>query len=520
MQYNSNKIFYNKVNLMDLKRSETMRQLMKLSVILSLLFLVGCASFGQTPEVLVTFTGEFNEVISDTRTELGRPVDLPEVTQENAVFLGWFDADNPRYQVTPFTPLFKDVTLIARFEAIPVMITFERFDEGFTAPLQINIGHSVSELPVPRRANYSFAGWYLDENLTIPVRLPLGFEQDTTLYASWVFDVTGNLSILEYEQSIINMIEQVRTSVLGISNIRNGLPGSSGSGVIYRREGNTYYVVTNHHVLNDFEELEIIFERNDLIFTITDGAIEFIGSDATTDIGVLKFTSALDFAVAEFADYYSLQLGQYVYAVGSPLGFTYFNSVTQGIISGLSRFFENSAGLGAFAGFVIQHDAAINPGNSGGALFTSQGEFVGINTFKIDASPTGRNLEGLGFSVPSNTIIRVVADLEENGRVIRPFFGISSQVLVASCGQDFGVCVQAVVADSSASRLGIEVGDVIIGFQNDSMSEMLRTNNFNQLREAILNSRVGQNARVELIRDGETIITDYEPLVTHPDDRE
>ena len=497
-----------------------MQKVMRLSILATLLFLAGCAGFGSSEPVNVRFTGEYNEVISDTTAVFGRPVSLPEVTQDQAVFIGWFDAANPRYQVTPFTPLFEDITLVAKFEAIPLVISFERFDEGYTAPLEVSLGGSISELPVPRRANYQFAGWYLDENLTQAVRLPLGIEQDTTLYASWVFDITGNLNILEYEQSIIDMIEQVRTSVLGISNIRNGVPGSSGSGVIYRREGNTYFVVTNHHVLDNYDEIEIIYERNDLIFTITPGAVEFIGSDPTTDIGVIKFTSELDFAVAEFADYYSLQLGQYVYAVGSPLGFTYFNSVTQGIISGLSRFFENSAGLGAFAGFVIQHDAAINPGNSGGALFTSQGEFVGINTFKIDSSPTGRNLEGLGFSVPSNTITRVVADLEENGRVIRPFFGISSQVLVASCGQDFGVCVQAVVEDSSASRLGIEVGDVIIGFQNDQMSEMLRTNNFNQLREGILNSRVGQNARVELIRNGERIITEYEPLVTHPDDRD
>lgn len=497
-----------------------MQKFMRLSILVTLLFLGGCVNIDRTEPINVRFTGEFNETVSDTTTAFGRPVSLPEVTQDQAVFIGWFDTANPRYQVTPFTPLFEDITLVARFEAIPRVISFERFDEGYTPPVEVLLGASIRELPVPRRANYRFAGWYLDENLTQAVSLPLGVEEDTTLYASWVFDITGNLSILEYEQAIIDMIEQVRTSVLGISNIRNGVPGSSGSGVIYRREGNTYYVVTNHHVLENFDEIEIIYERNDLIFTITSGAVEFIGSDPTTDIGVIKFTSELDFAVAEFADYYSLQLGQYVYAVGSPLGFTYFNSVTQGIISGLSRFFENSAGLGAFAGFVIQHDAAINPGNSGGALFTSQGEFVGINTFKIDSSPTGRNLEGLGFSVPSNTIVRVVADLEENGRVIRPFFGISSQVLVASCGQDFGVCVQGVVDDSSASRLGIEVGDVIIGFQNDLMSEMLRTNNFNQLREAILNSRVGQNARVELIRNGERIITEYEPLVTHPDDRD
>ena len=497
-----------------------MRQFMKIVVVLSVLLLAGCAGFGPQASVRVEFTGSYNETVSDINTERGTPVSLPEVTRDNAVFLGWFDVANPRYQVTPFTPLFSDVTLEARFEGIPVTLDFERFDEGYTAPLVMDRGESIVNLPTPRRANFSFVGWYLDEDLTRPVGLPFTASEDVTLYASWVFDVTGNLNILEYERAIINMIDQVRTSVLGISNIRNGVPGGSGSGVIYRREGNTYFVVTNHHVLDNFDELEIIFERNDLIFTITSGAIEFIGSDATTDIGVIKFTSTLDFAVAQFADYYSLELGQYVYAIGSPLGFTYFNSVTQGIISGLSRFFENSAGLGAFAGFVIQHDAAINPGNSGGALFTSQGEFVGINTFKIDSSPTGRNLEGLGFSVPSNTIIRVVADLEENGRVIRPFFGISSQVLVASCGQDYGVCVQAVVADSSASRLGIEVGDVIIGFQNDAMSEMLRTNNFNQLREAILNSRVGQNARVEIIRNGERFITDYEPLVTHPDDRD
>lgn len=497
-----------------------MRKWMRLGVFVSLLFLMGCASFTAEDPVNITFTGEYNETISDLSTPVGQPVSLPEVTQDQAVFVGWFDAANPRYQVTPFTPLFEDITLEARFDAMTVTLSFERLDEGFTPPLEMAMGSSLSELPTPRRANFEFAGWYYDENLSQPVNLPLTVEEDQTFYARWVFDITGNLSILEYEQSIIDMIEEVRTSVLGISNIRNGVPGSSGSGVIYRREGDTYFVVTNHHVLEDFEEIEIIYERNDLIFTITSGAIEFIGSDPTTDIGVIQFTSELDFAVAEFADYYSLQLGQYVYAVGSPLGFTYFNSVTQGIISGLSRFFENSAGLGDFAGFVIQHDAAINPGNSGGALFTSQGEFVGINTFKIDASPTGRNLEGLGFSVPSNTIIRVVADLEENGRVIRPFFGISSQVLVASCGQDFGVCVQAVVDDSSASRLGIEEGDVIIGFQNDAMSEMLTTNNFNQLREAILNSRVGQDARVELIRNGERIITDYEPLVTHPDDRE
>lgn len=469
--------------------------------------------------VTLTFTGDFEGNLDPLEIPVGTPADLPEVEGDGA-FLGWFDADNPRYELTPFDPVFEDVTLVARFESTPVRVFYDRGDGGYIEPTVVE--GPLDSLPTPSRLNYAFEGWYTDAALTQRVELPLNPEDDMTLYAGWRYVGAASLNILEYEQSIINMVEQVRTSVLGISNIIDPElgTGSNGSGVIYRKEGDTYWVVTNHHVLEDFTELEIIYERNDLIFTIENEAIEFIGSDPTTDIGVITFTSEIDFAVAEFKDYYELELGQYVYAIGSPLGFEYFNSVNQGIISGLSRFFQDSSGLGDFAGFVIQHDAAINPGNSGGALFTSTGEFIGINTFKIDSSPTGRNLEGLGFAVPSNTITRVTRDLEEFGEVRRPFFGISSAVLVSSCDQDFGVCVQAVVADSSAESLGIQEGDVIIGFQNDTMDEMLRTNNFEQLREAILNSRVGQDARVEVIREGETIITDYAPLVLHPDDRD
>ncbi len=484
--------------------------------------LLGCEAIEDpisNSTVTLTFTGDFEGSLDPLEIPVGRPADLPEVEGDGA-FLGWYDADNPRYELTSFDPVFEDVTLVALFESSPVRVLYDRGDGGYIEPTLAE--EPLETLPTPSRLNYVFEGWFLDPNLQSRVELPLEVTEDTTLYANWRYDGSTSLNILEYETSIINMVEEVRTSVLGISNIIDADlgTGSSGSGVIYRREGDTYWVVTNHHVLEDFTELEIIYERNDLIFTIDNEDIEFIGSDPTTDIGVLTFTSELDFAVAEFKDYYDLELGQYVYAIGSPLGFEYFNSVNQGIISGLSRFFENSDGLGEFAGFVIQHDAAINPGNSGGALFTSAGEFIGINTFKIDSSPTGRNLEGLGFAVPSNTITRVTRDLEEFGEIRRPFFGISSAVLVSSCDQDFGVCVQAVVADSSAESLGIQEGDVIIGFQNDTMDEMLRTNNFEQLREAILNSRVGQDARVEVIRDGETIITDYAPLVLHPDDRD
>jgi len=402
-------------------------------------------------------------------------------------------------------------------EPLTHTVTFTGNFIGVIEAIEVEDGKSILLPEVS--ATDPFLGWFDENDPTSQFTSFSPVFRDVTLEARFAEPRTLDISILEYETAIVDMIESVRTSVLGISNIQGGVPASSGSGVIYKRIGNTYYVVTNHHVLEDFEEIEIIYERNDLIFTISNDAIDFMGSDPGTDLGVLTFESEIDFAVVEFGEYYDLKIGQYVYAVGSPLGFTYFNSVTQGIISGLSRFFVQNASLGGFEGFVIQHDAAINPGNSGGALFTSSGKFIGINTFKIDRSADQRNLEGLGFAVPSSTISRVIRDIEEFGEIRRPFFGISSDVRLSGCDQDFGVCVQTVVPDSSAEALDIQVGDVIIGFQNDTMEDMVTTNNFEQLREAILNSRVGQLARVKLIRDGETIVTEYVALVIHPDDR-
>ena len=408
-------------------------------------------------------------------------------------------------------------------EAPLASVTFVHDTQESLEALEVPLFSRLS-LPNVSKPGYTFDGWFLTPEGGDRFRTTDLVVTHTALHAQFSpREVMPNVTT--EEQRIIDMIAGVRDSVVAISNARENLPGSSGSGVIYQLKDGFYYVVTNDHVTRDYETLAITYERNGLQFEIEYDAIEYLGGDPTTDLAVLRFESAVEFPIAQFADYYELVVGQSVYAIGSPLGgapgsFLYLNSVTTGILSGLSRFFSESAGLGSFEGFVLQHDAAINPGNSGGALFTSQGEFIGINTFKIDTSNTGRNLEGLGFAVPSNTIVRVTRDIEEFGRVRRAFLGVASQVFASSCGQDVGVCIAEVIADSTAQALGLQADDVIIGFKTESMNDYTSTNNFERLREAILSARVGERVSVLYIRGGITYESAYAPVSPHPDDRE
>lgn len=405
-----------------------------------------------------------------------------------------------------------------------VTVTFTGTFETPLEPLTIP-RFSRSALPEPTRDGFEFEGWFLAPEGGDRFRSVDLFTEDTTLFARFRIIEPSLPDFVHEETRVIELIERIRPMVMAINNLDDIGAGSSGSGVIYKFDNGWYYMVTNDHVTRDFTELVLTYERNGLQFTIDNDAIEFLGGDPTTDVAIIRFQSDQSFPVATFADYFDLSVGQTVFAIGSPLGggpgnFLYLNSVTTGIISGVSRFFQETSGLGDFSGFVIQHDAAINPGNSGGALFTSEGDFIGINTFKIDRSPSGRNLEGLGFAVPSNTIVRVARDIEEFGRVRRAFLGVTSTVFASSCGQEFGVCISEVFPNSTASFLGLQADDVIIGFKTESMSDYVETNNFERLREAILSARVGELVSVRIIRGEDVIETEYAPVQQHPDDRD
>ncbi|MFS1664164.1 S1C family serine protease [Streptococcus sp. zg-JUN1979] len=196
-----------------------------------------------------------------------------------------------------------------------------------------------------------------------------------------------------------------------------------GSGVIYKKEGNTAYLVTNNHVIEGAQQIEI---------QLADGSKvvgDLVGADTYSDLAVIKISSdkVKDITVADFADSSTIKVGEVAIAIGSPLGTDYANSVTQGIVSSLSRTVTLTNDNGeTISTNAIQTDAAINPGNSGGPLINIEGQVIGINSSKISTnSSSGDSVEGMGFAIPSNDVVSIINQLEKDGRVTRPALGIS-----------------------------------------------------------------------------------------------
>ncbi|MFZ2461435.1 MAG: trypsin-like peptidase domain-containing protein [Streptococcus infantarius] len=198
---------------------------------------------------------------------------------------------------------------------------------------------------------------------------------------------------------------------------------SEGSGVIYKKDGNSAYVVTNNHVVDGASQIEIMLSDGTKVVG------ELVGTDTYSDIAVVKITSDKVTTVAEFADSDKITVGETAIAIGSPLGTDYANSVTQGIVSSLSRTVTMTNDHGeTISTNAIQTDAAINPGNSGGALINIEGQVIGINSSKISStsdSGSGNSVEGMGFAIPANDVVKIINQLEANGKVIRPALGIT-----------------------------------------------------------------------------------------------
>lgn len=193
-----------------------------------------------------------------------------------------------------------------------------------------------------------------------------------------------------------------------------------GSGVIYKKDQQAAYIVTNTHVVEGAEKLEIILANGNRL----DG--ELVGSDTYSDLAVIKISSEGIDTIGQFADSSHLTLGEPAIAIGSPLGSQYANSVTEGIVSGLSRTVTSTNDYGeTISTNAIQTDAAINQGNSGGPLINIKGQIIGINSSKITSSRTQVAVEGMGFAIPSNDVMAIINQLEEHGQVIRPAIGIN-----------------------------------------------------------------------------------------------
>jgi len=261
-----------------------------------------------------------------------------------------------------------------------------------------------------------------------------------------------------------------------------------GSGVIVRRNKDTYYVVTNNHVVGEADEVSI---------TLHNGRIypaDLIGKDPRRDLALVSFSApGVDIQEARLGDSDSLRIGDIVVALGNPFG--YSGTVTQGIISGLHR-----SGPTDISDF-IQTDASINQGNSGGALVDLKGRVIGINTWIT--TPTGGSI-GLGFAIPINSVKNVVDQLIESGRVAYGWLGVSitdtnHDILESMKEKDVsGAVVTNIYVDSPAEKAGIRPGDIILNVGRR------RIKNADNLIQAVSDLPVSRDSVFVILRDGES----------------
>lgn len=281
---------------------------------------------------------------------------------------------------------------------------------------------------------------------------------------------------------------------------------SEGSGVIYKVEGNTAYIVTNNHVVEGQNGLEVLLSDGSKV------TAELVGTDSYTDLAVLKVDSdkVKDITPATFGDSDNLKVGETAIAIGSPLGSQYANSVTSGIISSLNRQVTSQNEEGQTVNInAIQTDAAINPGNSGGPLVNAAGQVIGINSSKIVQTESSVSVEGIGFAIPSNDVVSVINQIETSGSVSRPGLGVSMVDLANITSEQQsqflknlpesvtqGVVVANVTAGTPADEAGLKQYDVITKIGDTEVDTGV------ELQSALYKHKIGDTVKITYYRDG------------------
>ena len=261
---------------------------------------------------------------------------------------------------------------------------------------------------------------------------------------------------------------------------------SLGSGVIISSEG---YIVTNHHVIANADEVNVKLSDN------TELSAKVIGSDQRTDLALLKVESKQPLPFAKFGDSVKARVGDCVIAIGNPFGLG--GTVTTGIVSSKGRDISTDA-MGIVDDF-IQTDAAINSGNSGGPMFNIAGEVIGINTAIF--SPSGSNI-GIGFAIPSTTASKVIEQLKEHGKISRGMLSIKIQDITPEIAdaidvpESQGVLVMEVDKGGTGDKAGIKPGDVIVKVGNSEVK------NSRKLQIAIAETPVNTSVPITVMRDG------------------
>jgi serine protease Do len=307
------------------------------------------------------------------------------------------------------------------------------------------------------------------------------------------------LNTTDVETSITQSVQKVGPTVVTVVGT---IPGQltifgptgdqtvSGTGFFITNDG---YIITNNHVVEGTQEVEIILSDG------TQQTADFVGSDPYSDIAVLKADGNVP-AVAALGNSDALDPGESVIAIGSPLG-DFKNTVTVGVVSATGRSIDT--GKGYSIENLIQTDAAINQGNSGGPLVNLAGEVIGVNTLVVRQSPTGSVAEGLGFAIPINTAQVIAQQIIERGYFVRPYMGVSFQPINPEIAArydlpaEWGVFITNVEPGSPASEAGIRDGDIITRVGDIALDET------HSYVNALFSYQPGDQIPLVVVRDGQ-----------------
>jgi 2-alkenal reductase len=348
------------------------------------------------------------------------------------------------------------------------------------------------------------AGYYTAQ-MNASAAVPVSAVSNVTSPTQPVATQSTNLTLKE-DSAVIDAVQKVKPAVVTVINQMTPQRGAfgrsvaqtaSGSGVIIDPQG---YIVTNNHVIDGEQSLQVIFADG----SKADATV--VGADTVLDVAVIKVNGSVP-AVAQFGDSNGLEPGQIAIAIGSPLG-DYRGTVTVGVVSGLNRTVDQMQGL-------IQTDAAINNGNSGGPLINSLGQVIGINTLVVRSTNSGNVAEGLGFAIPSNLVHEIESQLITQGHVEHPYIGISFQPVdpqIASAlnlNATEGAVITQVEASSPADRAGLQQNDVITAINGQPVDQD------HQLISVLFTHKPGETVTLTILRNGQQSQVKL-TLATHP----
>ncbi len=315
-----------------------------------------------------------------------------------------------------------------------------------------------------------------------------------------VVNRSENCVTITEETTIKPAIDKIYEAVFLIEASKKTGGTSTGSGFVYKKDDKNAYLITNEHVVDGASTIKITNSNGESF------EAKLLGSDTYADVAVLSTKVENVTKVAEIGDSTKIELGDTIFTVGSPLGEQYFGTVTKGIISGKNRMVSISSSQIVLD--VIQTDAAINEGNSGGPLVNINGEVIGVNSMKIATT----TIEGMGFSIPINTIMSYVERLEKGESIERPIIGVSMADvgnawnlyrygIMLDASVEYGAVLVEIQANYPAAIAGLQKGDVIIEIDGTKIQDT------SYFRYALYKYKVGDTINVRYYRNNKILET-------------